>query len=94
MAVLKTLLQNKYAQAVLNGLKACIIGIVLATGFFMITNNCISSTTEFRFDIQATIITIALAAIMWGTRPILKKKISPIMLIVVSAGLGIIAYTI
>ena len=94
MAALKTLLKNKYVQAVLKGLKPCIIGIILATGVYMTAANCISRTIENPFDVRAIIITIILAAIMWGSKPILKKKISPIMLIVVSAGLGIIVYGI
>jgi len=94
MMVLKTLLKNKYVQAVLRGLKPCIIGIILATGIFMTASNCISPTTEFCIDIRATIITISLAAIMWGAKPILKKKVSPVMLIIISAGLGIVAYGI
>ena len=34
-AVLKTALKNKYFQAVLQGLKPCVIGIVLAAGIQM-----------------------------------------------------------
>ena len=36
MVLLKKLLKNPYVQAVLRGLKPCIIGIILATGVFMI----------------------------------------------------------
>ena len=36
MALLKTALKNRYVQAILRGLKPCIIGIILATGCFMI----------------------------------------------------------
>lgn len=93
MVALKTLLKNKYMQAILRGLKPCIIGIILATGIYMTASNCIPSTIN-SFDIRATIVTLVLAAIMWGTKPVLKKKISPIMLIVVSACLGIVVYGI
>lgn len=93
LSVLKILLNNKYMQAILRGLKPCIAGIILATGVYMTASNCIPSTIN-SFDRQATIITIALAALMWGTKPVLKKKISPIMLIVISACLGIVVYTV
>ena len=89
MIILRTMLKNKYVQAVLRGLKPCIIGIILATGLYMTASSCISEST---LDLKATIITIILALIMWGTRPILKKKISPIMLIVIAAVLGIMVY--
>lgn len=93
MVALKTLLKNKYMQAILRGLKPCIIGIILATGIYMTASNCIPSAMN-RFDMRATIVTLVLAAIMWGTKPVLKKKISPIMLIAVSACLGIVVYGI
>ena len=88
-AALKTLLKNRYVQAVLRGLKPCIIGVILATGLYMTANNCFSGTGP---EPRAVIITALLAALMWGTRPILKKKLSPILLIAVAAGLGIAAY--
>ena len=88
-AALKTLLKNRYVQAVLRGLKPCIIGVILATGLYMTANNCFSGAGP---EPRAVIITALLAALMWGTRPILKKKLSPILLIAVAAGLGIAAY--
>lgn len=93
VAELNTLLKNRYIQAVLRGLKPCIIGIILATGIYMTGKNCIFSVAD-GFDIHATVITIILGWIMWGTRPMLKKKISPILLILLSAGLGIVVYGI
>ena len=50
-ALLKTVLKNKYVQAVLCGLKPCMIGIILATGVCMILRNGIviqGSTFFFR----------------------------------------------
>lgn len=90
MIFLKTLLKNKYVQAILQGLKPCIIGIIFATGIYMTGNNCISLRKNTSVDVQAVIITAILAVMMFGTRAIWKKKISPVMLIVISACLGII----
>ena len=45
MALLKKLLKNPYVQAVLRGLKPCMIGIILATGVYMILHNCLGSVT-------------------------------------------------
>ena len=75
---------------VLQGLKPCIIGIIFATGIYMTGNNCISLRKNTSVDVQAVIITAILAVMMFGTRAIWKKKISPVMLIVISACLGII----
>lgn len=85
MACLKNALKNKYIQAVLRGLKPCIIGIIFATGVFMTVNHAIADT-------RAGIIAIVLAAIMFGSKPILKKKISPILLILLSACMGMVVY--
>ena len=43
MAILKNLLKHKYAQAVLRGLKPCIIGIILATGIYMVFNHALAN---------------------------------------------------
>lgn len=92
MAILKNVLKNKYVQAVLRGLKPCVIGIVLATGIYMILSNCFALKTGFALQAKPLLITLLLLALMFGSVPLLKKKTSPIMLIVVSAVLGMIFY--
>jgi len=94
MIALKTLLKNKFVQAILRGLKPCVIGIVLATGVYMILNNCFALKSGFSLDWKPIALTIVLGGILWGSKPILKKKISPILLIVISAALGILVYGI
>lgn len=94
MAALKTLLKNKYVQAMLRGLKPCIIGIILATGAYMTINNCFSFANGASINIHTTVIMTILIAVMFGAKTILKKKISSIMLIVISACLGIVVYGI
>ena len=92
MAVVKSLLSNPYMQALLRGLKPCVIGIILATGTYMVLNHCLPLTPGSSLDVRATIITAALFAASWSTKHFLKKKISPIMLILLSAGLGVMVY--
>lgn len=94
MAVFKTLLKNKYAQAVMSGLKPCVIGIILATGVYMMINNCFSFADGISINIHTIIMTAILAAVMFGGNKIWKKKISSIMLIAISACLGIVMYGI
>lgn len=86
-ALLRTALKNKYVQAVLRGLKPCIIGIILATGVYMTVNNAMT-------DLRALVITVALAGILFLPRLLKKKRCSPILLIGISAVLGIIGYGI
>lgn len=94
MIALKSLLKNKYVQAVLRGLKPCVIGIVLATGSYMVISNCIPLRINTSADLPAIIITVVLAAVMMLAKPIAKKPMDPIALIVISAFLGIAVYGI
>lgn len=91
---LKNLLKNKYVQAILRGLKPCIIGIILATGVFMMLTNALGSTEDSIYDIKAIILTAVLAIVMFASKPMRKRKISPIMLIVIAAFLGMAIYGI
>lgn len=91
-AALKNLLKHKYVQAVLRGLKPCIIGIIFATGIYMMLNNCISLAKTPVIDMKAAVITVILALVMYGTKAVRKKKPSPVMLIVISAFLGVVVY--
>ena len=91
-ALLKTALKNKYVQAVLRGLKPCVIGIVLATGIHMILKNCFGTIFSLHVNVQAVVITMLLAICMFGYKRYVKKKLSPIMLIVLSAAAGVVVY--
>ena len=91
-ALLKTALKNKYVQAVLRGLKPCVIGIVLATGIFLVFGNCFGAVSALTIRFRAVIITAILAACMFGYRFLTKKKLSPILLIVLSAAAGMVVY--
>ena len=92
MILLKKLLKNLYVQAVLRGVKPCIIGIILATGIFMILQHCIGSVSDASFDMTAIIMTAVLALIYFGSTKVTKKGLSPIGLIGVSAVAGVIVY--
>ena len=87
MALLKNALKNSYVQAALRGLKPCIIGIILATGVYMTLTHAVA-------DLRAGILTLLLAAIFFGSKPLLKKKLSPILLILLSACMGMVIYGI
>lgn len=93
-ALLKTALKNKYVQAVLRGLKPCVIGIVLATGIYMVLGNCFGTVSAIKVSLQAIIITALLVASMFGYKHFAKKKLSPILLIIISAVTGIVVYAV
>ena len=91
-ALLKNVLKNKYVQAVLRGLKPCVVGSVLATGIYMLLCNCIGKINDVKINLKAIIIAGVLLVIMWGYKWFAKKKLSSIMLIVLSAVAGIVVY--
>ena len=70
----------------------CVVGIILATGVYMILGNLITLSHKVSVKTQPLILTIILAAIVLGVKVIKKKKVSPIMTIIISAVLGVVIY--
>lgn len=92
MAILQNVLKNKYIQAVLSGLKPCIIGIIIATGLYIIISNCILNAAGTPISIRAIIVMMVLIAASLFSKYVFKKKMSPILIIAVAALAGIIVY--
>ena len=94
MAVMKHTLNNKYAQAIMRGLQSCVIGVITAVGVYMLYKNTILPLTGAEADWRPLALAVVLAVIYFGSRKIkaLKKGISPIALIAISAMLGIIIF--
>jgi len=94
LGILKTAMQNKYVQAVLRGVKPCVVGIVLATGSFMVLENGFTTEAGIGLNFPALLITALLLMSMFGYKALAKKKLSPIGLIILSAVLGAVVYGI
>ena len=94
MAVMRRTLNNKYVQAVMKGLQSCVIGVITAVGIQMIWKNAIQPVAAEPADFRPLILAVILAAVYFGSRKIkaLKKGLSPIALIGISALLGIIFF--
>ena len=90
LGILRHTIKHPGVQAVLRGLKPCVVGIVLATGLYMVIHNCFDGTV----DLRALIITAILVAAMVLYPKLTKKKIPSIALICISAVLGILVYGI
>ncbi|MBO4323717.1 MAG: chromate transporter [Clostridia bacterium] len=90
--LLKNLTDNAIFQAVLNALKTCVIGVILATGAYMIFKNCLGTVAVLSADWAAIILTVALAAIYFGSKKIFKNGISPIILICIAGVAGVLIY--
>ena len=84
-------LKNKYVQRALKGIKAVVLGLIISTGIiFIIKTFGFVSLNEFNFNLISTIILVLLFIIYYGYSFIRKKKINAILLIGISAVLGII----
>lgn len=92
MALLKNTIKNRYVQAILRGVKPAVIGIVLATGAFMLVKSLFPK--GIGASLTDLFMLLSLAAVFFLPPKIIKKKLSPIMFIIVSAVLGAIVYTI
>lgn len=91
-ALLKNLTEKPLFQAMLGSLKACVIGIILATGAFMLLTDCIGSVGATSIDLPAIIMTAALAAVYFGSKKVLKNGVSPIALICIAGVAGVFVY--
>ncbi len=92
--LLKALIKNRYVQAILNGIKPSIIGIILATGSYMTINNCISISGAVSVNFRSLLITAILIAVIYVTKKRTKRNLSSIRLIALSALFGIIIYAV
>ncbi len=106
-SVFKNMMKNKTMQAVLKGVKPCLMGVILATGIHMAVNiivlggiylNGIVSGTLFsdgkgiRIEGISLFIFLFLIAAVLALRWIKKKELSPMMLIVLAGVLGAVLY--
>ena len=92
--ILKNFLKNQYVQAVLDGIKPRIIGIIVATGLDMIVKNAFANGLSIPKNWQSFVIMAVVIVAMIIYQKVKKKNISPIMLILVSAISGIVVYAI
>lgn len=90
----KKLLKNQYVQAALSGIKPCVIGIIGATGVYMILQHVFTAFPGGTADTTALMITVVLAAIYFGSGKMTKRGISPVLLIGIAALAGVLVYGI
>ncbi len=95
MLLLKTALKHRAVQAVMRGLSSCVIGVILATGAYMLYKNGIAPAFVEKAEILPVILAAVLCVLWFGGKKLAEKKgkkLSPILLIVVSACLGILFF--
>lgn len=94
--ILKNLLKYRAVQSFLDGIRPCIAAMILSAGIIMLLSalfNFSSLGSKITPDLKAIIIfaLIALTALIF--KKIKKQAVSPVLLILISAGLGILFYS-
>ena len=88
VSVMDRFLKNPWIKAIMDGLKPCVMGIVIATGAGMLLGTLLpQDQADWRAPVIAGLLGLSLLA-----AKLLKKKLSPILLIGISAVLGVVRY--
>ena len=88
MKVIDTFLKNHFVKTIMDGLKACVIGVIVAIGFYMLYENICLPTISYVPIVIAIILELAFHLYAH----FVHKKLSPVMLIIIGALLGILLY--
>ena len=96
-ALIGNLLKFAGVKAFLGGLRPCVVGLILATAVTMLLSTLIGFTTYnggINVDVRGIIIFAILVTAAFIIKRSFKKQPSPIVMILISAGLGMIFYGI
>ena len=96
VSLLKHFSDNKYVAAALSSVRQVVIGLIISVGALLFIDLIFGdiSARAFAFDYRALIIAVILSAAMAVSKFVFKKQIPPILLIVISACLGMGIYAI
>ena len=96
-SLIRGFLKLKLVRAALSGIRPCTVGLILATAITMLLSILLGFTTAswgFSPDLRAIAIFILLILFSTLFSKAKKKKPSPILMILISAGLGMLLYSI
>lgn len=96
-ALIRNFLKYKGVQAFLGGVRPCVVGLILATALTMILSTLFGLSTlesHIEVDVRGIAIFALLTSIALITKKLKKKSPSPIWMILISAGLGMILYSL
>ena len=96
-ALIRNFLKYKGVQAFLGGVRPCVVALILATAITIALStllNFTTSTSNIAPDVRGMMILTILVALSLIWKKFKKKKPSPILMILISAGLGMVIYSI
>ena len=96
-ALIRNLLKYAGVKAFLGGIRPCVVGLILATAITMFMSTAIGFSSiddALAIDFKGIMIFAILIAISVVAKLAFKKKPSPILMIFISAGLGMLIYSL
>ena len=97
VSLIQGFLKYRGVQAFLGGVRPCVVALILTTAITMLMSTLFGITTISQgaaIDCKGLIILAILVAIALAFKKLRRKKPSPILMILISAGLGMIFYSI
>lgn len=97
-AVIRNFLNYKAVQAFLGGVRPCVVALILATAATMLSSTLLGFSTvreaRIAVDFKGLIILAILVAVAFAVKKLRGKKPSPILMILLAAGLGMLLYSL
>ena len=93
-SILKKLIKNQHFQNFLSGVKPIIVGLIISTGIILLTKCLIATYKPLDLNIRNIIIFVGITSIYLTSKYLLKKKLNTTPLLLTSAFLGIVLYTL
>lgn len=86
-SILKNLTENKFFKAVMSGIKPIVVALILFTGITFLLETV--GVVNGKVDASAIVLFVLIFGIHLLVTRVFKKKLSSVLLIIISAGLGI-----
>ena len=96
--ILNKFMKNRFVQGSLSGVKPIVLALILSTALILFIKVIFfgghSLSGEFTFDRKSLVLLITLVIILFINKKVNKKSLSPLLLLGISALLGIIIFTV
>lgn len=96
--ILNKFMKNRFVQGALSGVKPIVLALILSTALILLIKVIFfgghSLSGEFTFDRKSLVLLITLVIILFVNKKVNKKSLSPLLLLGISALLGIIIFTV
>ena len=83
---------HRVIRLAMRGIKPCLAGVICATGIHLAVELLLDQNTDIYFDALTLVLLCVLCLFSFGWKKYRKKSVSPIVLIVVAAALGMIVF--